>query len=382
MPRCVAELAQWKQRRAVRLSNGRIELTVLIGGGHVADLRLCGSPINALWEASWPTIEPFRFSDDEHTELYGERPVGQMLSGYSGHALALGYFGMPSPEQAKRGLALHGEAASEEWQLQGAYADAARATVTLEVELPRTNLHFRRTLSLAAEAQAVAIHETTSNRSPNAQDIQWVQHVAFGEPLFFGDEASLSLSGTRGLTWPLGYEGHALLPDNQLFEWPTVPSDRGDVDLSRAFSQDGTGFVAAVRTDPRRAGAFIAVHNHQLGLAAGYVFDAQCFPWICLWEENRARNYPPWNGATRVRGVEFGTSPMPLGLQHAQQMRTLFDTPVLARIEGDAQLSTTYDLFVTAVPQDWASVPRVSRDESSLVLHSDAGKLLQIVSSR
>ena len=370
----------WKQRRGFRLSNRQIEITVLLGGGHVADLRLCGSPINALWEAPWPTIEPYQFSEADHAALYGEHAVGQMLSGYTGHALALGYFGMPSPEQAQQGLSLHGEAASSPWHVADAMATDSSASLTLEVELPISAMYFRRTLRLSADASAVSVEESVSNRSAQARDMQWVQHVAFGEPLFSAGEASLSLSAQQGITWPLGYEGREWLPANLMFEWPTVASQDGEIDLASPFVKEGSGFVAAVRAKPHDH-AFIAVHNRRLALAAGYLFDARRFPWIALWEENRARKYPPWNAITRVRGVEFGTSPMPLGLEHAQEMRALFDTPVLATIAGRAELTTTYQVFVTPVPHDWQGVPQVSRIGDELVLHSDTYGQLAIRSS-
>ena len=217
MPRCRIESVRWKQRRAFRLSNDKIELIVLLGGGHIADIRLVGSPINALWEAPWPTIEPYQFSDSQHAALYGERSVGQMLSGYTGHALALGYFGMPSPGQAMRGLSLHGEAASAEWNASSSTAADEAASLTLEVELPLTEFHFRRTLKIAADAPCVAVEESVTNRTSKPRDLQWVQHAAFGEPLF-SEDASLALSGGPGLTWPLGYEGHELLPNDLHFQ--------------------------------------------------------------------------------------------------------------------------------------------------------------------
>src|ERR1019366_5357100 len=110
MPRCAADPVEWKNRRAYRISNGAVELTVLVGGGHIADFRLCGSPINTIWEAPWPTIEPQTFSLIEHGPLYGDGAAARMLCGYTGHALALGYFGMPSSSEAAQGLPLHGEA--------------------------------------------------------------------------------------------------------------------------------------------------------------------------------------------------------------------------------------------------------------------------------
>ena len=315
MPRCAAHAVQWKNRRAYRLSNGLVELTMLAGGGHIADFRLCGSSINALWESPWPTIEPQAFSAREHAALYGDGPVGKFLCGYTGHALALGYFGMPSPAQAEQGLALHGEAAAMEWKVFSLASDDHSAGLAMEVTLPVLRLHFRREISLPAGAFTTSVTEVATNLSSNEVEFQWVEHAAFGEPLFTKGEATLYVSGARGLTWPAGYEGRELLASNAEFRWPHAPSLNAEpIDLSQPFARDGTGFVAALLTDSDRENAFVAIHNRRLALVAGYSFDRTVFPWIALWEENRAREYAPWNGRTRVRGVEFGTSPMPLGL--------------------------------------------------------------------
>src|ERR1700757_3156390 len=148
MSTCAVDPVQWKNRRAYRLSNGKIELTVLLGGGHIAALRLRSSAINALWESPWPTIEPQTFSSRAHAVLYGDGPVGRFLSGYSGHALALGYFGMPSSDEAERGMGLHGEAANSEWKIVSAVADDDSASLVMEVTLPVYHLHLRREIVL------------------------------------------------------------------------------------------------------------------------------------------------------------------------------------------------------------------------------------------
>ena len=113
MSSCSCRPVEWDQRRGYQLSNGTVELTLLTGGGHIADFRLSGTSTNVIWEAPWHTIEPQSFSDDD-ISLYGDRAIGRFLSGYTGHALVLGYFGMPSPEEVAQGLPLHGEAASAE----------------------------------------------------------------------------------------------------------------------------------------------------------------------------------------------------------------------------------------------------------------------------
>ncbi len=364
-----AEAVRWKDRRGFRLSNNKIEVTILLGGGHIADIRLRGSTINALWEAPWPTIEPNEFCGDAHSALYGERAVGPMLSGYTGHALAIPYFGMPSPVDKDRGLVLHGEAASAEWKVAEKQIGDDSASVTLEAALPLSQLRMRRTLQVPLDVPTITITESVRNRSAETRELQWVEHAAFGEPLLARGEASLLLSGDRAITWPHGYEGHELLPNDLEFQWPRA----GGHDLSEPFLEDGTGFVAAVRADACRKDGFIAVHNRRLALAAGYVFEARRFPWIALWEENRARDYAPWNGNTRVRGVEFGTSPMPIGLEEAKRMRQLFDKPVLASVGAGGELTTTYQMFVTDVPRHWRDIRDVRQSGDRVIVESDDG---------
>jgi hypothetical protein len=379
MSRCAVDTVTWNDRRAYGLSNANVELTVLLGGGHVADFRLSGSPVNVLWESPWPTIEPQTFSSREHATLYGDGPVGRFLCGYTGHALALGYFGMPSSEEAERGMGLHGEAANSEWKVVSAVADDDSATLVTEVTLPVYRLHFRREISLMREAFTARIAETVTNLSGAAVEFQWVQHAAFGEPFFANGEATLFVSGRRGVTWPAGYEGHELLARDVEFQWPYAQSiDGKPINLSQPFVCDGTGFVAGVLAGSDRENAFVTVHNRRHQLVAGYCFNPKLFPWIVLWEENRARGYSPWNKRTRVRGVEFGTSPMPLGLTHAREIRRLFDTPVLRSIPAKSCLQAQYDLFLHPVPPQWTQIKDVHRTEDTLVVRGDSDEEIKL----
>jgi hypothetical protein len=379
MSRCAVDTVPWNDRRAYRLSNANVELTALLGGGHVADFRLSGSPVNVLWESPWPTIEPQTFSSREHAALYGDGPVGRFLCGYTGHALALGYFGMPSSEEAERGMGLHGEAANSEWKVVSAVADDDSATLVMEVTLPVYRLHFRREISLMREAFTARIAEIVTNLSGAAAEFQWVQHAAFGEPFFANGEATLFVSGTRGVTWPAGYEGHELLARDVEFQWPYAQSiDGKPINLSQPFVRDGTGFVAGVLAGSDRENAFVTVHNRRHQLVAGYCFNPKLFPWIVLWEENRARGYSPWNKRTRVRGVEFGTSPMPLGLTHAREMRRLFDTPVLRSIPAKSCLQAQYDLFLHPVPPQWSQIKDVRPTEHTLVVRGDSDEEIKL----
>ena len=165
MPRCRVDEIQWKNRRAYRLSNGTVEVTVLEGGGHIADFRLCGSQLNLLWEAPWQTIEPQTFSPREHATFYGDAAVGKLLSGYTGHALALPYFGMPSTAEAAQGLALHGEAASSQWSIIRAVGDDNSGSLLMEVALPVYKLQVQRKISLNIDSCVVSITEIQMERT-------------------------------------------------------------------------------------------------------------------------------------------------------------------------------------------------------------------------
>jgi hypothetical protein len=227
-----------------------------------------------------------------------------------------------------------------------------------------------------ASALTAAIEETVLNRNDSQLALQWVQHAAFGEPFCTRADSSLFVPVSRALTWPLGYEGREFLPKDTEFAWPNVATASGGrVDLAVPFQQDGTGFIVSLLIPAERSRGYAAIHNRSYGVVAGYCFDRAHFPWIALWEENCARSYAPWNGTTRVRGVEFGTSPVPLGLDQAREVRTLYDTPVLASIPPNSRLSTAYEIFVGRVPSDWKIISDVVPSGDSLILRNGSGEI-------
>jgi hypothetical protein len=82
-----------------------------------------------------------------------------------------------------------------------------------------------------------------------------------------------------------------------------------------------------------------------------------------------------------VRGVEFGTSPMPLGLDQARKVRSLYDTPVLANIAARAQLKTSYEMFVSRVSSTWKSISDVEPSVECLIIRDEAEEI-KLKSSR
>jgi len=369
------EMTTWRGRRACLLGNENIELTHLIGGGHIVDFhfRRTGQT-NPFWTPHWKTREPFDFDPGNDAGIYGSPEVGRLLSGIAGHSLCLDLFGMPSAEEVRTGGTLHGEAGVLKWNVrrnqQNAYAE-----LHLSVALRRSALSFSRLLLLKRSESVVYVRETVRNERPIDQFFQWQQHATFGAP-FLSRDCAVALPGRRGITSPSGYDGRELLKGNTEFLWPYAPRfDRGRVDLRRALTTPGRGFVAGVQIDPDREHAFVCVSNPRSRLAIGYCFRREDFPWIALWEENVARKSSPWKGLEKTRALEFGSSPLPLSRAENFQLGALFDTPTLAHVPAKGTRTACYVLFLARLPLGTRTIADVAIGARSIDLIGPSGTL-------
>src|SRR5208282_5014800 len=358
-PRPASTKTKWRARPAFCLNNGVVQLTALTGGGHIADFRLLDPSmrsVNSLWEAPWPTMDPGKFRSS-HIRKYGPAPVGKFLAAFTGHAVCVDYFGGPSAAEAAQGLALHGEAANSRWKLLELKQSSEEARLSMGVHLRAAGLRFRRELRLRRNESVVYVEEQVTNERAQDHFFQWTQHVTLGLPLLHPDESIIALPGTRAVTWPHGYEGGSLVRDNQEFIWPEAPAiDGGTANLARPLAREGKGFVVAVLLDPQRELGFVAALNWQLGLLLGYCFRRSDFPWVAIWEENVARSGSPWDGKTRARGVEFGSTPMPIGKEETFARGSLFNTATFRRIPAKSELRAPYVAFLSKVSSGWRSV--------------------------
>ncbi|MGP8269178.1 MAG: hypothetical protein ACLQLH_03845 [Terracidiphilus sp.] len=349
------EAVRWKGRDAVRLANGIVELISLTGGGHLAVFRFLDgndrSSQNVLWEAPWATLDPGHDWSPQMSLLYGTPETGKFIAGYTGHALCLDYFGEPSTEKAAAGLGIHGEAAISQWKVVGS-AEPRGAQCRLAVSLPISRLKFEREIHLTNGQSVAYIQETVSNQRDHGHKFDWVQHVTFGNPFVSEGASTFAVSAQSGMTSPFGYEGSSLLPDNCFFRWPYV--ERGDgkksVDLRLPFTKKGKSYLAGVRLDPERPREYLLAVNWKLRIGVGYCFRRRDFPWMAIWEENFTRQYAPWNGNTRARGMEFGTTPLPLAAIGGLAGKRFSNTPRGCSIAAHSKKTARYIMFLFAVP--------------------------------
>ena len=61
----------YRGRRAVFIENGQLRVTILVEGGHIAEVLDKRSGINPLWTPHWDSIEPSTFDASRHASYGG-----------------------------------------------------------------------------------------------------------------------------------------------------------------------------------------------------------------------------------------------------------------------------------------------------------------------
>ncbi len=375
----VCKRSSWRGRQAFVLENDLIRLVTLTGGGHIAEFRFREgsgpSALNPLWIPPWKTIEPYRYREETHTAVYGAPAAGRMIAGIVGHNLCLDYFGGPSREEARQGLSIHGEAPSLRWRKVRARVSKQEVALELAVRLPIARLRFRLQIKMRREESVVYFREELMNESKADHLCHWTQHVTLGPPFLAPEQSRVFISGTRGRTFPHGYEGKALLESSRDFRWPHAPSRTGaSVDLRQPFIRAGLGFVATVLLDPRRNQEYIAALNAQEHLLLGYCFARADFPWTAVWEENRARTDAPWSGRTQARGLEFGSTPFPVGRLEAFANGPLFGAPHFSVVPARSRKTVDYLSFLAGVPPGFYEVGDIGCATGEILIEGRGAK--------
>ncbi|MEK7408499.1 MAG: DUF4432 family protein, partial [Acidobacteriota bacterium] len=294
-------------RRAVQLENGALRVTVLVEGGHIAEILDKQSGVNPLWTPPWPSIEPSTYDPARHP-AYGADAESRLLAGIMGHNLCLDIFGGPSAEEAAAGLAVHGEASVVPYDIQ-----AGPSELVARAELPEARLRLERRLKLAPEARVLEVTEVVENVSATDRPVAWTEHVTLGPPFLEKGVTQFRAPATRSKVFETDFsQGKGYMKIGAEFDWPWVPHKHGgQVDLRVFTDEPVSGGFTTHLMDPQREQAFFIAFSPARGIAFGYIWKQSDFPWLGIWEENYSRQNPPWNGQTLTRGMEFGVSPMP-----------------------------------------------------------------------
>jgi hypothetical protein len=336
---------RYYHRRAVAIENDRLRVTVLEGGGHVAEIFEKTAGVNPLWTPPWRSIEPEDF-DHDRMPGYGDSPAeSRLLSAIMGHNLCLDIFGGPSEEEAAAGLSAHGEASVARYDIV-----EDESSLAMQAELPIAGLHVERRISL--HGPAARIVERVENRTAADRPVGWTQHVTLGPPFLERGVTEFRASATRSKACETAFGAADYLEAGAEFDWPMAPAiGGGAVDLRRSSEAPASSAYTAHLMDPARAHAFFLAHSARHQLTFGYVWRRVDFPWMGIWEENASRPASPWNGAALTRGMEFGVSPFPETRRAMVDRGRLFGVPTYRWIPARGCVEVEY----------WA-VARIGRD--------------------
>jgi hypothetical protein len=116
----------------------------------------------------------------------------------------------------------------------------------------------------------------------------------------------------------------------------------GMADLSVFTNAPMSSAYTAHLMDAQQEDAFFVAFSPAARLAFGYIWRQRDFPWLGIWEENRSRPGPPWDGQAMTCGMEFGVSPFPETRRQMIDRGRMFDVPTYRWIPARGDVSIEY----------------------------------------
>lgn len=344
---------KFQGRHAWFLENGLIRVSILSGGGHIAETRLISADpkatINPMRVPHYPTIDPHTFDPAKHGAIYGEGPGKWLMSGYMGHLLCFPSYGGPSPEEVSAGLGSHGEAPISEWKKMRVEQTPDKLTLFYGSDLPKTQFRVERAVTIERGQRTIRVEEWVENLTAFDRPINWMQHATFGPPFVEPGKTVMDHSGTRGQV-SQGRSGSNSLEPGSDVNWPKGVAAGGaptDLRVFQPREQAGTYYV--VRMDPAREQQFFTMFHPGFRMLIGYVFPAADNPWLADWQENKNNAPAPWNRQVVARGIEFGSSPFDEGLRKSVQRGSFLGTPSYRWIGGRERLRTEFTIVLMEI---------------------------------
>jgi hypothetical protein len=337
---------------ALLLSNDKVELTVTLKGGTLANLVLTADP-----EHLSPFWNPIRMGRE-----LGREPK---FEGGAGHFVCVDGFGPVSPEEKNAGLIMHGEAHSQTFESESR-RDGSATVLTLRATIPITEESFTRTFRLADGENVITVDSELESLLGFDRPVNWAEHATIGSPFLESGVTVVDLSGSRSRTRPypqvdLGPVQRRLSPSKD-FTWPMAPGlDGQPLDLRRTPTNPHFLDHATTLLDPNRRLEWVTALNPKKHLLLGYVFRRAEYPWLQYWG-----NYPPTQ--KMARGMEFSSQPFDVPRREVVSGGPLFDTPTYRWLPAKSKIGTKFLLFYTSVPDGVQKIDDVRLESGQLVI--------------
>ena len=344
---------------AVVLSNGVIEATILLVGGSLVRLALAGDE-NALS----PLWNPRRIAAGR-PHPFGNGP------GF-GHFVCVDGFGMPSPEERRAGLPMHGEAHRQRFEA----IENSPCRLKLAAELPLVQEFFTRTFSLVDGENVLYVSSELHNCMAFDRPVHWAEHATIGWPFLERCATVVDMPAVRARTraWGPGADLPHRLASSREFTWPIAPGVDGRAIDLRAAGREPSGDHTACLMDAARPLAYVTFLHPERQLLLGYVFRSDEFPWVQNWE------YYPGDDQL-ARGLEFSTMPFDVPRREAVDMHALFETPTYRWLPAKDTIGSRFLLFWTRTPAGFARIGDVRLEGGAIVVCEADGGTLELSAS-
>ncbi|MBX3012825.1 MAG: hypothetical protein KF832_15015 [Caldilineaceae bacterium] len=360
-------------RQAYTLTNGKLRISALQGGGHLVDLRLVTADprlaISPFYVPHYPTIDPHTYDPAQHGDRYGRNASARLSAGYMGHLLCFPAFGPPSPDEIQQDFTFHGEAVTVAWQpYQPPTLTDEAVTLYYGADLPQTRYRVERAVTVHAGETVVQVEEWIENLAPFDRPFNRDQHPTFGAPFVAPGKTMLDLPGTQGVLMA-GRDAGGALPLHGTIQWPYVNTPEGaTIDLRPFQSTPASTTYYPILLDQTRATSYFTLYNTDYPLLVGYLFPTADNPWIVDWQENQHGQETPSHGQMIARGIEFGTSPFDEGIRASVERSSLFGVPTYQWIGARQRLKTTYTIFLAEIPPGFPGVQDVQRQDDHIII--------------
>ena len=342
---------EYRGRRAWQIQSDSFRVTVLVEGGHIAEMLYKPAGVNPLWTPPWPSIEPSQWSRDQHPE-YGTMRSRSSCLGLWATTSALTCSVGPLPKRLRPGLTVHGDASIWPCGFEMAGESVQTTGTGSGVGLVRT---------IRLDGDVVRISEEAFNATMHDRPVAWTQHVTLGPPFLEKGLTRFEVPATRSRTL-----------DERDFDWPYLPRPDGSrEDLRVLTNAPSSGGFTTHLMDPSREQAFFLAWSPTTKMYFGYVWRQVDFPWLGIWEENYSRTNAPWNGKTLTRGMEFGVSPFPESRRKMIDRGSLFGVPAYRWLPAGTGLKVEYAAFagvadrMPLAPPDQISLRMAERTSAS-----------------
>jgi len=323
------------QRPTVVLEGNAAVVGIDLLGGSIADFRFRGSDLNPL---SWGR------------DRAGDGPAAM------GHFLCLDRWASASRAEAGNGMPGHGEASAVAWQvLRGPQRRDGFIEVEMAATLPLANFEVRRLIRLAEEAAFLTVREEIENKGKLGRIYNAVQHPTIGPP--FLDETTVVDANARQ-----GYMVYSPMPHPEVSAvlWPEARKldswERVDM---RYLAGDDDPTNAGYRFDAEHG--WLTASTAGKGLLIGYIWKTADYPWLNIWRSSRG-------GKPIARGLEFGTTSLPLPPAALVAKGRIFELPLFEYLDASQTVTKDYTAFLFEIPPEYAGTEQVFHVDRRLVV--------------